>query len=105
MRLLVQAEKMKLCLSSIETKFGVLPDSVLDKANYILESFFYIQPEMMDYCLSRPFFIMDSGAFTFRENAKRQVSYKDFVEGGRATLSSGTPGWTSVHPRLAYRAG
>ncbi len=80
MRLLAQAEKMKLCLSSVETRFGVLPDSVLDKASCILESFFYIRPEMMDYCMSRPFFIMDSGAFTFRENVKRQVSYKDFVE-------------------------
>lgn len=67
---------MKLYLSSIAMKTAALPMSCLNQCRYALESFFYIEEKYIDYYLSRRSFIMDSGAFTFRESVK-SLTYEE----------------------------
>ena len=69
------ADRMKLYLSSIDTRLGVLPDEVMDQCRYALESFFYIKESRIGYYKARKSFLMDSGAFTFRESIKTPLAY------------------------------
>lgn len=71
---------MKLCLSSISTRFDRFPPPLLESCKFALESFYYIKPDMMNYFMSRQFFIMDSGAFTFRESTKRTMKLQDYID-------------------------
>lgn len=70
---------MKLCLSSIGSRIGHIPFSVLEQSRYVLESFFYIDEKYMGYYLSRDIFILDSGAFTFLNSAKTSVNWDAYV--------------------------
>lgn len=71
---------MRLCLSSISTKTDRISLERLRISKYVLESFYYISEKMVDYYLSRELFILDSGAFTFRESRKgTAASYQDYV--------------------------
>lgn len=72
---------MKLCLSSISTKTDRIPLERLKVSRFVLESFYYIDERMIDYYTSRELFIMDSGAFTFRESKKgKTASFLDFTK-------------------------
>lgn len=69
---------MKLYLSSLERKLETLPDNIAKECRFALGSFYYIKEELMPYYKSRKSFLMDSGAFTFRESAKSQLTYDDY---------------------------
>ena len=72
---------MKLCLAAICTKMDRIPLERLKSCKFVLESFYYIKEKFMDYYLSRDFFIMDSGAFTFRESKKgASGSFSDYMD-------------------------
>lgn len=72
---------MKLCLAAICQKINRIPLERLESCKFVLESFYYIKEKFMDYYLSRDFFIMDSGAFTFRESKKgASGSFSDYMD-------------------------
>ena len=47
---------------------------------YILESFYYIQEWQIPYLKGKKLFLLDSGAFTFMSNSKKQVNWDEYVE-------------------------
>lgn len=47
---------------------------------YILESFFYIEPWQLKKLHECKGFILDSGAFTFMNNAKNETNFDEYVE-------------------------
>ena len=47
---------------------------------YVLESFFYIKPFQLELLDSWKGFLLDSGAFTFMNNAKSRVGFSEYVD-------------------------
>lgn len=67
---------MKICLA------GTTIDKDMVLANcppFILESFYYFKEWQKELILKSKFFILDSGAFTFMNNFKGKVNWKDYI--------------------------
>lgn len=68
---------MKLCLAG--TCSRIFQREELLKSDYILESFYYFKPwqhELIEKC---DLFLLDSGAFTFMNNAKAHVDWDEYL--------------------------
>ena len=70
---------MKVCLagtyaSTKETR------AYLKKMKYILESFYYIQEWQIPYLKEKELFLLDSGAFTFMNNAKGEINWEKYID-------------------------
>lgn len=70
---------MKICLAGTYAITSRNRQEV-KKSKYILESFYYIQDWQIPYLESRELFLLDSGAFTFMSNSKKQVDWKEYID-------------------------
>lgn len=70
---------MKLFFASISPRMKTIPLVALNQCNYALESFFYIDDADIQYFKTRDMFILDSGAFTFLNNAKSNINWDKYV--------------------------
>ena len=52
----------------------------LNYTKYILESFWYIQDWQLEYLNKKDLFLLDSGAFTFMNNFKGKVDWKEYID-------------------------
>ena len=52
----------------------------LNYTKYILESFYYIQDWQLPYLKKKELFLLDSGAFTFMNNYKGTVDWKEYID-------------------------
>jgi hypothetical protein len=70
---------MKICLAgtSAATKNT---RKYLNYTKYILESFWYIQDWQLEYLNKKDLFLLDSGAFTFMNNFKGKVDWKEYID-------------------------
>ncbi len=77
----IQGEAMKIYLAGIKGHDYSLKDGkVLDQKICILESFYYIKDWMIPYINKHWEFMLDSGAFTFMQNAKIRVDWDEYTE-------------------------
>lgn len=91
---LYQTDHMKLYLASphtfqrfkggkefVQKLSGGFPDPILtDHKPYILESFYYADEDTEKLIPTFGDFMLDSGAFTFMQNAKSHVDWEEYVE-------------------------
>lgn len=54
--------------------------NIIKNSNCILESFYYIKDWQIPYIKKVKFFLLDSGAFTFMSNSKKQVNWDEYVK-------------------------
>lgn len=69
---------MKVCLASTSDKSFCIDE--VRKIDYILESFYYIQDWQMPIIKECKMFLLDSGAFTFMNNFKGEINWKEYVD-------------------------
>lgn len=69
---------MKLCLAGASAN-SFLKDT-LEKSDYVLESFYYVQDWQLPYIKSKHWklFLLDSGAFTMM-NSQKKIDYEDYL--------------------------
>ena len=70
---------MKLCLAGLccareKTKL------IFDEIPFVLESFYYIRDFELPLIKNAELFLLDSGAFTFMNNAKTKVNWKEYID-------------------------
>ena len=69
---------MRICLASTSDK-NFIKD--IDKTPFILESFYYIQEWQTKLIKNCKFFVLDSGAFTFMQNAhKGNINWQAYID-------------------------
>lgn len=69
---------MKVCLAATSDKKFCLEE--IKKIKYVLESFYYIQEWQIPIIKKTDLFLLDSGAFTFMNNFKGEVNWKDYID-------------------------
>lgn len=69
---------MKLCLAGTYDRENILKNAI--KSDYILESFWYIKEWQIKQIQQCKLFLLDSGAFTFMNNSKKEVNWDQYVE-------------------------
>ena len=71
---------MKIFLAATGAIYSRQPD-LLVNCDYILDSFYGLQKkDLPEYMRNCEMFLLDSGAFTFRQNAKKSVDWDKYVE-------------------------
>lgn len=70
---------MKVCLAGT---YAITSSNrnIVKNSNYILESFYYIKDWQIPNIKNVKLFLLDSGAFTFMSNSKKQVDWDKYVE-------------------------
>ena len=69
---------MKICLAGTSNKKFCLEE--IKQIKYVLESFYYIQEWQIPIIKNADLFLLDSGAFTFMNNFKGEVNWKDYID-------------------------
>lgn len=69
---------MKICLAGTNGKKYCLEE--IKQIKYILESFYYIQEWQIPIIKNADLFLLDSGAFTFMNNFKGEVNWKEYID-------------------------
>lgn len=69
---------MKICLAATSDKQFCINE--VKKAEYLLESFYYIQDWQIPIIKKCKMFLLDSGAFTFMNNFKGDVNWKEYID-------------------------
>jgi hypothetical protein len=69
---------MKICLAGTNGKKYCLEE--IRQIKYILESFYYIQEWQIPIIKNADLFLLDSGAFTFMNNFKGEVNWKEYID-------------------------
>lgn len=69
---------MKICLAATGSKGAYIPE--ISNIKYMLESFFYIEEWQIEYIKKCELFLLDSGAFTFMSNTKKQINWEEYVD-------------------------
>ena len=70
---------MKLCLAGTYAMTNNNRD-IIKNSDCILESFYYMKEWQIPYIKEIKFFLLDSGAFTFMNNSKKEVNWDQYVE-------------------------
>lgn len=68
---------MKVCLAATSDK-EFIPE--IKEIDYLLESFYYIQEWQLNIIHNCKLFLLDSGAFTFMSNSKKNVDWESYVD-------------------------
>lgn len=70
---------MKVCLAGC---YAITNENkkIIKESKYILESFYYIKEWQIPYIKDFDLFLLDSGAFTFINNFKGEVNWKDYID-------------------------
>lgn len=72
---------MKIFLSGLSSVKNILSTGEISTEGvYILESFAYWQSWEKEYVVKCKGFLLDSGAYTFRQKAKNNINWNEFVE-------------------------
>lgn len=69
---------MKICLAGTNGKKHCLEE--IKQIKYILETFYYIQEWQIPIIKNADLFLLDSGAFTFMNNFKEEVNWKEYID-------------------------
>lgn len=69
---------MKICLAATSDKKFCLEE--IKQIKYVLESFYYIQEWQIPIIKNADLFLLDSGAFTFMNNFKGKVNWKEYID-------------------------
>lgn len=70
---------MKVCLAATSDKKFCLQE--IKQIKYVLESFYYIQEWQIPIIKNADLFLLDSGAFTFMNNAKKtNINWKEYID-------------------------
>lgn len=70
---------MKVCLAG-SNALSVSNRDLLNEDSILLESFYYIKDWQIPIVKSCKFFLLDSGAFTFMNNSKGVVDWKEYID-------------------------
>ena len=70
---------MKICLAGTYAITKQNRD-IIKNSDYILESFYYINDWQLPYVKEAKFFLLDSGAFTFMNNFKGEINWKEYID-------------------------
>lgn len=68
---------MKICLAGTSIKEDILKEH---NVKYFLESFYSIKDWQIPYIKKADLFLLDSGAFTFMNNFKGKVNWKEYID-------------------------
>lgn len=70
---------MKVCLAGC---YAITKENkeIIKESKYILESFYYIKEWQIPYIKDFDLFLLDSGAFTFINNFKGEVNWKEYID-------------------------
>lgn len=68
---------MKLFLAGIHSSPLLFEDN---KSLYVLESFYYIKEWQIELIKKCDMFLLDSGAFTFMSNTKKEINWDEYIE-------------------------
>lgn len=69
---------MKICLAGTSNSENYLEE--IKRIKYVLESFYYIREWQIPIIKDADLFLLDSGAFTFMNNFKKEVNWKDYID-------------------------
>ena len=69
---------MKICLAATSDKSFCIEE--IKKIDYMLESFYYIQDWQLPIIKNCKMFLLDSGAFTFINNFKKKIDWKEYID-------------------------
>ena len=70
---------MKVCLAGTYAITKQNRD-IVKNSDCILESFYYINDWQLPYIKKAKFFLLDSGAFTFMNNFKGEINWKEYID-------------------------
>lgn len=71
---------MKIFLAATNPVYTRYPE-LLNDCDYILDSFYALRKkDLPDYMKNCKMFLLDSGAFTFRQNAKKSVNWDKYIK-------------------------
>jgi len=82
--IIIEAMKIYLAGNAPWKEEGIYNEAIINNKPYILESYYYIKLDRMEWLLEmRPFFkgfLLDSGAFTYMNNVKESPNWDKYIE-------------------------
>ena len=70
---------MKLCIAG-SSAITAVNRNMFNEDSILLESFYYVQEWQIPIITKCKFFLLDSGAFTFMNNSKTKVNWKEYID-------------------------
>lgn len=71
---------MKLCIAGLNSiRQGTY--AILKDVKYVLESYYYMRDYQIPLIKNADLFLLDSGAFTFMSNTKKQIDWYEYLNG------------------------